>query len=130
MSTISSVTAKNESDLSYLNTQKFKDEIDRLKTKYPDRVPIIVVIPSNCPFKLPKRKFLSPGNLSIVEFLVVIRSHLKVNSDQGIYLYFSNKLLPSSMLLSEVYKQYKDPSGFLIAHLELESTFGASLIQY
>ena len=95
--------------------------------KYPDRIPIICEKWGN-DSEIPdidRKKYLVPMDLSIANFMYVIRKRLKVSPDKGIYLFVNDHIMPTtSALVSQYYTQYKDPDGFLYVAYSGESTFG------
>ena len=116
--------------LSFRDKFPFKkrlDESTRIMEKYPDRVPIICEKWGN-DSEIPdidRKKYLVPMDLSIANFMYVIRKRLKVSPDKGIYLFVNDHIMPTtSSLVSQYYEQYKDPDGFLYVAYSGESTFG------
>jgi len=71
-----------------------------------------------------KKKFLTPGDLTIGQFLFILRKRLKLSSTQSLFLFVNNTIPPSSMLLSQLYESQKDADGFLYVEYASESTFG------
>jgi len=116
--------------LSFRDKFPFKkrlDESTRIMEKYPDRIPIICEKWGN-DAEIPdidRKKYLVPIDLSIANFMYVIRKRLKVSPDKGIYLFVNDHIMPTtSSLVSQYYEQYKDPDGFLYVAYSGESTFG------
>ena len=107
--------------------QKRLDESTRIREKYPERIPIICEKWGNdddVP-DIDRKKYLVPNDLSIANFMYVIRKRLKLSSDKGIYLFVDDKVMPTtSAQLSEYYDRYKDADGFLYISYSGESTFG------
>ena len=62
--------------------EKRTNEANRIKQKYPDRVPIIVEIDekSNLP-QIDKKKYLVPHDLTISQFIYVIRKRIKLHPE-------------------------------------------------
>tara|TARA_Y100000591_G_C21772497_1_gene666333 strand:- start:350 stop:748 length:399 start_codon:yes stop_codon:yes gene_type:complete len=116
--------------LSFRDKFSFKkrlDESTRIMEKYPDRVPIICEKWGN-DSEIPdidRKKYLVPVDLSIANFMYVIRKRLKVSPDKGIYLFINDTIMPTtSALIAQYYEQYKDDDGFLYVAYSGESTFG------
>ncbi len=116
--------------LSFRDKFPFKkrlDESTRIMEKYPNRIPIICEKWGN-DAEIPdidRKKYLVPIDLSIANFMYVIRKRLKVSPDKGIYLFVNDHIMPTtSSLVSQYYEQYKDPDGFLYVAYSGESTFG------
>ena len=97
----------------FKESYEFKDrkkEADRIREKYPDRVPIIVG-KSNKSTDIPdidKKKYLVPSDLTIGQFVYVIRKRIKLQPEKAIYLFVNNCLPPTSQPLSITYKEHKD----------------------
>lgn len=106
--------------------EKRVTEAARIMTKYPDRIPVIVEqlkrdrdIP-----ELDKNKFLVPRDLTIGQFVYVIRKRLHMKSDQGLFIFINNALPSTSSLVSTIYEKEKDIDNFLYVKYSNESTFG------
>lgn len=102
-----------------------RKEAKQILLRYPDRIPVIVEKSKNSNLPdLDKHKFLVPRNLTIGQFIYVIRKRIKLDSDQAVFVFINNTLPPTSALLSEIYKEHKDESGFLVVFYSSETTFG------
>tara|TARA_A100001015_G_C14971803_1_gene705488 strand:+ start:845 stop:1201 length:357 start_codon:yes stop_codon:yes gene_type:complete len=100
-------------------------ESARMKQKYPDRSCIIVDRADNTSApKIDKHKFLVPNDITVGQFAYVVRKRIKINPEKAIFIFINNKLPPSSMLMSEVYKEYHDRDGFVYMVYSGENTFG------
>ena len=71
-----------------------------------------------------KRKYLVPSELTVGQFIYVIRKRIKIAPEEAIFLFINDTLPPSSSLISQVYKENKDQDGFLYMVYSGESTFG------
>lgn len=101
-------------------------ESSKIKLKYPTRIPIICEQTSST--RLPnidKNKFLVPGDLTMGQFLYVIRKRIKISAEEAMFVYVNNSILPTtSALVSTVYDEFKDDDGFLYLVYSGENTFG------
>ena len=106
--------------------KKITDEASRLRKKYPDRIPVIVekLKSSNLP-DIDKNKFLVPSDLTVGQFIYVVRKRLKIAPEMALFIFINNTLPPSGATLSTIYKEYKDKTGMLFVEYSSESTFGA-----
>ena len=106
--------------------EKRQSESQRINIKYKDRVPIIVEVNSSCDqsLVLDKCKYLVPFDLTVSQFLYVIRKRVKLTPEIALFIFFNNSLPASSETLGSVYNINKDKDGFLYAVVSLESTFG------
>lgn len=104
---------------------KRKAESDRIREKYPDRVPIIIErsIKSEVP-DIDKKKFLVPGDQRLGEFLVIIRKRIKLTPEMGLFIFVKNTLPRIDVTMSKLYADHKDLDGFLYLVYSAENTFG------
>ena len=92
--------------------------------KYPDRVPIII----KTVFKLPlldKHKYLVPRDLTVGQFIHVLRRRIDLESEKALFIFVDGGILPStSSIISEIYDKHKNKNLFLYMEISLENTFG------
>ena len=102
------------------------DEASRILLKYPDMVPIICEKSKKDPSNklLEKNKYLVPHNLTIGQFMYVIRKNLKLPAENAIFLFINGFIPPASALISNLYDNHKDPDKFLYISYSFENTFG------
>ena len=107
------------------NTEKRKSEAERIRAKYPDRVPVICekADRSDIP-DIDKKKYLVPADLTVGQFHYVIRKRIKLAPEKALFLFCSNSIPPNAALMSTVYEEQKDEDGFLYIQYSGESTFG------
>ena len=103
--------------------QKRKKEFERILVKYPDKIPVICETLGDLP-PLDKKKYLVPSDLTVGQFVYVIRKRIKLSPDRAIFIFCNGGLPPTASLLSQIYKENKDEDGFLYIHASSESTFG------
>jgi GABA(A) receptor-associated protein len=102
-----------------------KGEASRIRAKYPDRIPVIVEkAPKSDIPDIDKHKFLVPSDLSVGQFVYVIRKRIKITPEKAIFVFVDNTLPPTAELMSVLYKDKVDPDGFLYAVYAGESCFG------
>ena len=106
--------------------EKRKEESDSIKKKYSDRIPIIVQKHSQSTLNdVDKCKYLVPKDMSMGQFLFVVRKRIKLSPEQALFIYVNNSILPqSSALLTSVYNEFQDEDGFLYITYSGENTFG------
>lgn len=102
-----------------------KAEGERVRVKYPTRVPVIVqrVAGNDIPL-IDKAKFLTPHDLTVGQFMMVLRKRVKLSADQAIFLFVNNTLPPAAALMSELYKTHADKDNFLYVYYSGEAVFG------
>uniref|UniRef100_A0A7S1AZX7 Autophagy-related protein n=1 Tax=Noctiluca scintillans TaxID=2966 RepID=A0A7S1AZX7_NOCSC len=108
-------------------------EANRIRAKYPDRIPVICerAARSSLP-NIEKKKFLVPGTMLAGEFKYIVHKHLsqggtRLSADQTIYLFVGSTSPKTGALMSEVYEKYKSEDGFLFITYSAENTLGSSL---
>lgn len=111
--------------------EKRKDVADRIRSKYPDRIPIIVEAAPNCRLPpLEKKKFLVPEEITLGKFICEIRKHIKLEPSQAIFLFINNNLLPTSLPLRSIDCRYRDLDGFVYLTYTGENTFGFNSLRF
>mmetsp|Transcript_1329 Transcript_1329/g.2034 ORF Transcript_1329/g.2034 Transcript_1329/m.2034 type:complete len:119 (+) Transcript_1329:126-482(+) len=105
--------------------EKRKAEAERIRAKYPDRVPVICekADRSDIP-DIDKKKYLVPADLTVGQFQYVIRKRIKLAPEKALFVFCSNTIPPTASLMSTVYEEQKDEDGFLYVQYSGESTFG------
>lgn len=107
--------------------QKRAEEANRILSKYPDRVPVIVEKDYRCKDipDIDRKKYLVPDDLSIANFMYVIRKRIKLSPEKSLYLFVDGtNMVPTSQLVRQVYQDYSSPDNFLYIIYAGESTFG------
>lgn len=105
--------------------QKRCEEAKRIREKYPDRVPVIVEPLKNTNIPgIDKKKFLVPSDLTVGQFVFVIRKRVKLAPEKAIFVFVNTIMPPTAALMSNIYEEHKDDDGFLYIHYSGENTFG------
>jgi GABA(A) receptor-associated protein len=112
------------------------DELERVQTKFPDRLPVVVtrsvLNDKNVP-ELKKRKFLVPNTFVYADLIYSIRKWLRLPPEKAIFLFVippekKNEFLPSpSSLLLDIHLANRHSNGVLYVSYSGESTFGGLL---
>lgn len=71
-----------------------------------------------------KNKYLVPGDLTVAQFLCLIRKRIKLSNDQALFIYVKGTLPATSAMFSTIYAECKDEDGFLYVQYTGESSFG------
>jgi GABA(A) receptor-associated protein len=101
-------------------------ESKRILLKYPDRIPIIcekLYGQKDLP-DIDKNKYLVPYDLTLGQFIYVIRQRMKLNQDEAMFLFVNNKFISINQTIMNIYYYEKDPDGFLYIKYSKETTFG------
>jgi hypothetical protein len=111
-----------------------RKKIEQLLCKYPDRVPIII---SSKSIKHTISRFVTPLNMTIAEFIVILRQKLNIVSQDAIYIFIKHKtkkadnntqetdiMVQPSATIGTLYDMYKDEKLVLNLMFEKEAVFG------
>jgi len=71
-----------------------------------------------------KKKYLVPADLTVGQFVYVIRKRIKLSPEKAIFIFVNNVLPPTAALMSSIYEEHKDEDGFLYIVYSGENTFG------
>lgn len=108
---------------------RFEDrchESYRVLIKHPDRLPVICeksILHTDLP-TIDKIKYLIPHDITIGQFLYIIKQRMSIQPQEAIFLFVSNKMANTSSTIGELYKRYKDADGFLYFQYSKENVFG------
>jgi len=100
-------------------------EASKIRSKYPERIPVIVEKEPKSPITtIDKRKFLVPSDISVAQFMWIIRKRIQLPPEKAIFLFVGKVLPQSSAAMGQVYEEHKDEDGFLYIAYSGENTFG------
>lgn len=106
--------------------EKRKSECQRILKKHPERIPVIVC--KNCKEgvlpDIDKQKYLVPKELTLGQFVYIIRKRIKLDPNQALFVLINNSLQPTNRLLEDIYSDSKDEDGYLYIVYSSENTFG------
>ncbi|BGP43977.1 ubiquitin-like protein atg8 [Rhodotorula kratochvilovae] len=126
--------------------EKRKAEAERIRSKYPDRIPVICEKADKTDIPaIDKKKYLVPADLTVGQvrpfpplrlppvhadwngrqFVYVIRKRIKLAPEKAIFIFVDEVLPPTAALMSMIYDEHKDEDGFLYVTYSGENTFGA-----
>ena len=105
-----------------------KISAERITTQHPDRIPVVVECSEQLQNEHPlkKNKFAVPFDLTLAQFLFVIRKHMKLQPEYAIYAFINNRLHPTTLPIGAIYAQEKTDDGFMYIDIFQESTFGST----
>ena len=104
-----------------------KNEATRVRTKYPNRIPVIVERAENCNEIeiIDKKKYLVPTDLTMGQFIYVIRKRLKtMSAEKALFVFVGDIMPPTGENMAILYDNNKDEDGFLYITYSGENTFG------
>jgi len=106
--------------------EKRQEESSRIMEKYDNRVPLIVGKDKQSDLKdIEKSKFLAPHDLTLGQFLYVIRKRINVDATVALFIFVNeNVLVNTGETLINIYEKHKDDDGFLYLTYCSENVFG------
>ncbi|KIL89786.1 autophagy-related protein atg8 [Fusarium avenaceum] len=111
--------------------EKRKAEAERIRQKYADRIPLTYREQVICEkveksdiATIDKKKYLVPADLTVGQFVYVIRKRIKLSPEKAIFIFVDEVLPPTAALMSSIYEEHKDEDGFLYITYSGENTFG------
>jgi GABA(A) receptor-associated protein len=106
------------------NTLKARKTLSHnIQARYPQRIPVVVERDCTLPL-LDKSKFITPFDLTLGQFVSVLRKRIKLEPEHALFVFVGQDLAPNSSLLGKLYHEYADEDGFLYLYLASENTFG------
>lgn len=104
-----------------------RKEYLKIKSKFQDKVPVIIKSYNQNSPKLLKHKFLVNEDLNIGEFLYVLRKQFQTKHNEAVFLFFKNKLLTSHICMKDIEHEVlsdANSDGFVYIVISTETTFG------
>ena len=106
--------------------EKRKGESKRIREKYENKVPLIVLKDknSNLP-EIDKYKFLAPDDITLGQFMYVVRKRINIDSNESLFFFINeNILVNTAQTMMDIYNCNKDEDGFLYLTYCSENVFG------
>ncbi|KAK6154432.1 hypothetical protein DH2020_008680 [Rehmannia glutinosa] len=69
--------------------------------------------------------YLVPADLTVGQFVYVVRKRIKLSAEKAIFIFVKNILPPTAAMMSAIYEENKDEDGFLYMTYSGENTFGS-----
>jgi hypothetical protein len=102
-----------------------KLEYNKIKSKYPNKIPIIVNISKNSRnIILNKNKYLCEKDTNMSILINIIRKNIDIDKSNALFFTINNNLYNSQVSIGEIYKSNKNEDGFLYIVCSCENTFG------
>lgn len=102
-----------------------KHKVKELKKKFPQRIPCVVLKNKQSKLdNLKKNKFLVPEDITIGQFIFIIRKNLTIKSSQALFLFCNKKIIPNTLLMSQIFKEQKNKKNYLEFEYMEENVFG------
>ncbi|VDD79381.1 unnamed protein product [Mesocestoides corti] len=75
---------------------------------------------------LDKHKFLVPSEITVAQFMWIIRKRLELSPEKALFLFFDDLVPQASLTIGQLYNERKSDDGFLYAHYSGENSFGVT----
>lgn len=97
----------------------------KIKTTYPNHVPVIIEVASHDLGILTKSKYLVPAECAVSKLLLEVRKQFQGLDNRALFLMTDKKTLaPVSALVGQLYSEHADQDGFLYLIATSENPFG------
>ena len=107
--------------------EKRKEQFDKIKKEYPEKIPIIIERANNCSInKIIKTKYILSKSLTMAEFIKIIRTKLEIEPERALFFLANGKhTVSSNDSLGQIYDVQKDKEdGFLYMTYSEEMVYG------
>jgi len=106
--------------------EKRRAEGEKIRKKYPDRVPVIVEkAPKARVGDLDKKKYLVPSDLTVGQFYFLIRKRIHLRPEDALFFFVNNVIPPTSATMGALYQEHHEEDFFLYIAYSDESVYGA-----
>ena len=107
--------------------EKRRKESQKIRQKHPDRIAAIVVPGSARAPEVSNHKYLVPKDITMGQFMIIIRSKMKLEQSDALFLFISDKkvLVPGNEQIGTIYNLHANTDGYLYVFYDLETTFGS-----
>jgi GABA(A) receptor-associated protein len=100
-------------------------ESSRVRAKYPDRVPVICGKSKKSRMEeIDKNKYLVPSDLTLGQFIYVIRKRLRLPAEKAVFLFINGTINANTATMNDMYYRYCNEDGFLYITYNDENVFG------
>merc|ERR1711935_596256 len=111
--------------------EKRRAEGEKIRKKYPDRVPVIVEkAPKARVGDLDKKKYLVPSDLTVGQFYFLIRKRIHLRPEDALFFFVNNVIPPTSATMGALYQEHHDEDFFLYIAYSDESVYGSQDTAY
>ncbi|XP_074593304.1 gamma-aminobutyric acid receptor-associated protein-like 2 [Brevipalpus obovatus] len=129
-SKLEAMTRNNTSPIKWAFKEKHSaeqrfSESSAIRDKFPDCVPVVVQKSAKSHLKdLDKCKWVVPYDLTVAQFMYILRDRLKLTQKESIYVFIDRTLPQSSATIGELWTRHRDEDNFLYFMFSEENTFG------
>ncbi|KAH8367734.1 hypothetical protein KR084_002164 [Drosophila pseudotakahashii] len=111
--------------------EKRRAEGDKIRRKYPDRVPVIVEkAPKARIGDLDKKKYLVPSDLTVGQFYFLIRKRIHLRPEDALFFFVNNVIPPTSATMGSLYQVTNHCPAFVPTHNLIHVPFASLLKEH
>ncbi|XP_058794760.1 gamma-aminobutyric acid receptor-associated protein-like [Phymastichus coffea] len=105
--------------------EKRKAEGEKIRRKYPDRVPVIVAkAPKAKILDLDKQKYLVPTDLTVGQFYFLIRKRIHLRPEDALFFFVNNTVPATNSTMGALYQEHREEDCFLYIAYSDENVYG------
>ncbi|CAL5394539.1 unnamed protein product [Camellia sinensis] len=100
-------------------------EIASIKDEQRDGIPVILEKAEGSEIlDMPRKKFLVPTDMSVGQFMCVIRKTFKIKPEKAMIILLRNFVIATALSMAEIYQANKREDGCLYMSYAEENTYG------
>ena len=108
--------------------EKRRSEGEKIRRKYPDRIPVIVEKAPKTRLKdLDKKKYLVPSELTIGQFYFLIRKRIQLRAEEALFFFVNNVIPPTMASMGQLYQEHHEEDLFMYIAYSDENVYGGAL---
>ena len=115
---------KYESITTKKSLEERLSESQKVLSKYPERIPVIVEPLTNDIKDIDKKKFIVSKDMTFGQLIYIIRKRIDISSNVALFFTVNGSLCTSSSDISSIYETNKNEDNFLYVKYTTENTFG------
>merc|ERR1711988_1057902 len=97
--------------------EKRRAEGEKIRRKYPDRVPVIVEkSPKARIGDLDKKKYLVPSDLTVGQSYFLIRKRISLRPEDALFFFVNNVIPPTSATMGSLYQEHHEGTSSSTSH--------------
>lgn len=96
----------------------------RMMLRHPDTIPVEVILDKSCDFELPQRKLMVRKDMTVGEFISLLRLKMKLKPEEATFILMNNTIPKISASMSDMYEEHMDEAQVLSCVICKENTFG------
>ncbi|MFH4978936.1 hypothetical protein AB6A40_005645 [Gnathostoma spinigerum] len=105
--------------------EKRRAEGEKIRKKYPDRIPVIVErAPESHLPNLEKKKYLVPSDLTVGQFYFLIRKRISLRPEDTLFFFVNNEIPQTMTTMGQLYQDLHEEDQFLYIAYSDESVYG------